>query len=106
VALPAMEEELETLCGKISQTHGEKAGLIICEGEIAEGQEKGEQCLVGKIGWEQKVNKEAFRTVLSRIWRAVGPVVFIEVQDNIWLFEFAENNDKKRVLEGRPWSFD
>lgn len=33
-------------------------------------------------------------------------MVFKEVQDNVWLFEFLEIEDKKRVLDGRPWSFD
>ena len=101
-----MAEELEKLCGKISLIEGEKVGLIICEGEIADGREKEERCLVGRIGGEWRVNKEAFRSVLSQIWRTSGFVVFKEVQDNIWLFEFAELDDKKRVLNGRPWSFD
>ena len=33
-------------------------------------------------------------------------MVFEEVQDSIWLFKFAKKEDKERVLEGRPWSFD
>jgi hypothetical protein len=33
-------------------------------------------------------------------------VVFKEVQDSIWLFEFIKEGDKERVTEGRPWSFD
>lgn len=101
-----MSEELERLCGKIALTEGEKVGLVISEGEIAEGRMKGERCLVGRIGGERRVNKEAFRTVLSRIWRLAGSVVFKEVQDNIWLFEFEEVDDKRRVFEGRPWFFD
>jgi hypothetical protein len=52
------------------------------------------------------VNKEAFRSVLSHIWCTVGPVVFKEVQDNVWVFEFTNIDDKKKVMEGRPWSFD
>jgi hypothetical protein len=40
------------------------------------------------------------------IWRTAGLVVFKEVQDNVWLLEFVEYDDKKRVLKGRPWSFD
>jgi hypothetical protein len=38
---------------------------------------------VGKVGSEHRVNKEAFRTVLSQIWRTVGLAMFKEVQDNI-----------------------
>lgn len=101
-----MAEELEKLCGKITLTEGERVGVVICEGEIADGREKGERCLVGRIGGERRVNKEAFRSVLSRIWRLSGSVLFKEVLDNVWVFEFEEISDKRRVLEGRPWSFD
>jgi hypothetical protein len=33
-------------------------------------------------------------------------VVFKELQDNLWLFEFDEEDDKNRVMAGRPWSFN
>lgn len=56
-----------------------KIGITIIEGEIVDGRVKGERCLIGRIGDKKKVNKEAFRTVLSRIWRTVGSVVFKEV---------------------------
>lgn len=36
----------------------------------------------------------------------MGTVIFSEVQDNVWLFEFTDVDDKKQVLDGRPWSFD
>ncbi|XP_059446458.1 uncharacterized protein LOC132178004 [Corylus avellana] len=101
-----MADELEKLCGKITLTEGERVGVVICEGEIADGREKGERCLVGRIGGERRVNKEVFRFVLSRIWRLSGSVLFKEVLDNVWVFEFEEISDKRRVLEGRPWSFD
>jgi hypothetical protein len=101
-----MTEELEKLCGRVSLTDGEKQGLTIEEGEIADGREKVGRCLVGRIGVERKINKEAFKTIMSCIWRTVGVVIFKEVQDNIWLFEFVERSDKERVLAGRPWSFD
>ena len=44
--------------------------------------------------------------MLSRIWRLVGHVTFKEIFDNVWLFEFMDEKDKRRVLEGRPWSID
>jgi hypothetical protein len=54
----------------------------------------------------KKVNKEAFKTVLSRIWRTIQGVIFKELDDNVWLFEFEDESDMRRVLEGRPWLFD
>jgi hypothetical protein len=101
-----MEGELERKCSKISLTEGEKVGLKISEGEVVETRVKGENCLVGKIWAEKSVNKEAFRMMLSRLWRLVGHVIFKELHDNLWLFEFSDGEDRRRVLKGRPWSFD
>lgn len=61
---------------------------------------------MGKIGTERKVNKESFKSMLTRLWRIRGLVVFQEVQDNVWLFELSDGGDKRRILEGCPWSFD
>ena len=81
-----MGEDMETLCGRISLIGEEKVGIKILEIEVTADREKKKRCLVRRIGEEKKVNKEAFKTVLSRIWRTVGTVVFNEVQDNVWIF--------------------
>jgi hypothetical protein len=101
-----MADEIVSLCSKVSLTEGEQEGIQVLEGEIAEGREIGERCLVGKLWSGKRVNREAFQTQLSRIWRLVGTVVFKDLQDNLWLFEFTEEEDKYRILAGRPWSFD
>jgi hypothetical protein len=101
-----MADKIERLCSKVSLTEGEKEGIQVHEGEIAEGREIGERCLVGKLWSSKQVNREAFQTVLSRIWRLVGTVVFKDLQDNLGLFEFTEEDDKHRILAERPWSFD
>jgi hypothetical protein len=54
----------------------------------------------------KRVNKEVFKEVLTRVWRTMRGVVFKELDANIWLFEFKEEDDRRRVLDGRPWSFD
>lgn len=101
-----MAKALEALCGRISLSDGEKTGISISEGEVADLQDKGARCLVGRLGTEKKINKEAFRSLLTHLWRPVGRVIFKEIQDNLWVFEFSNSNDMRRVLEGRPWSFD
>jgi hypothetical protein len=62
--------------------------------------------LVGKIWFGKRINKDAFKQVLSRLWRTRRGVIFKEVQDNLWIFKFEVDGDKRRVMEGRPWSFD
>jgi hypothetical protein len=101
-----MAEHLEELCGNISLSEGEKTGITITEGEIEEVRAQGGRCLIGRIWTAKRVNKEAFKVVLTRVWRTVKGVRFKELDDNIWLFEFEEVDDMRRVLDGRPWSFD
>jgi hypothetical protein len=101
-----MTENLESMCRRISLSEGEKNGITVSVGEIADVQEKGDRCLVGRIWSEKYTNKEAFKSVLSGLWRTMESVVFKELQDNLWLFEFADIEDKERVLAGRPWTFD
>ncbi|XP_059431640.1 uncharacterized protein LOC132165165 [Corylus avellana] len=89
-----------------SLTEGERIGISITEGEVDEVRRQGENCLIGRYWTERKYNKEAFKNVLSRIWRMEGRVTFRELQDNLWIIEFVDGEDKRRILEGRPWSFD
>jgi hypothetical protein len=101
-----MGDDLETLCGRFSLIGGETVCTKILEGDIAADREKGEKCLVGRIGDTIKVNKDAFKSILSHLWYTVGFVVFSKVQDNVCLFELVDVEDEKRVMEGRPGSLD
>jgi len=54
----------------------------------------------------KKLNEKAFKAIIMRIWRPAGKLMINEVQENLWLFEFAEEGDKRKVMAGRPWSYD
>lgn len=60
----------------------------------------------GRLGFAKRINKESFRTVLTRLWRPLGMMSFREVLDQLWIFEFFDLADKEKMLRGRPWSFD
>jgi hypothetical protein len=81
-------------------------GITIGDEETEDLQVKGSKCLVGRLGVPKKLNKEAFKSLLLRIWRTMGRVFFKEIQDKLWLFEFDDDSDKKRVLEGQPWCYE
>lgn len=48
-------------------TKGEQEGIAITEDDVGEIRMRGENCLIGRIWAKKKINKEAFKTVLSRI---------------------------------------
>lgn len=68
--------------------------------------EKGSKCLVGRLRVAKKIYRDAFKALLLRIWRIEGRLYFNEIHDNLWLFEFSEESNKRRVLDGRPWTYD
>ncbi|KAH9647987.1 hypothetical protein KPL70_025411 [Citrus sinensis] len=52
------------------------------------------------------VNKEGLKAALQQVWRTFKEVKIESVGNNIFMFKFAEEVDKKRVLKGGPWHFD
>lgn len=68
--------------------------------------EKGKRCLLMLINADRVVNREAFRTTMSNVWRPERWIQFKDMGDNRVLVEFQNECDKIKVLNGRPWSFD
>ncbi|KAH9783363.1 hypothetical protein KPL71_009281 [Citrus sinensis] len=63
-------------------------------------------CLVGKVLFTKGVNKEGLKAVLQQVWRTFKEVKIESVGNNIFMFKYVEEADKKRVLKGEPWHFD
>ncbi|TXG69190.1 hypothetical protein EZV62_004125 [Acer yangbiense] len=61
-------------------------------------------CLVGKILSHKRVNRDAFRAVMPRIWQTCMDIEV--VNDNTFLFYFRNHGDRFRILAGGPWCFD
>jgi hypothetical protein len=101
-----MEDLIGSIGESISLTEGERQGLIITEDETADLRVKSGLCLIGKLMSERIVYKEALQSMMSRLWRTVESVKFKELHDNVWLLEFGNESDKRRIKEGRPWIFD
>jgi len=85
---------------------GEKRSITITEDDTADLRMLSGRCLVGRIMSERRIQKEAFRTLMARLWKRAVNVLFKELHENIWLIEFSTEADKRRVMEGRPWLFD
>lgn len=101
-----MAEDLEELCGRISHSDRENEGISINEGEIAVLCVKGSRCLVGHLDTEKWINNDAFRSLLTWLWRPGGSVLFQKIHEHLWIFKFSDGDDKRRVMEGCLWSFD
>uniref|UniRef100_A0A803MW53 CCHC-type domain-containing protein n=1 Tax=Chenopodium quinoa TaxID=63459 RepID=A0A803MW53_CHEQI len=62
--------------------------------------------LVGKLLTKKSFNVEAMKRVLKTLWRIDDNVAIRGVNTNIFVFQFFNIDDRKKVLEGRPWVFD
>jgi hypothetical protein len=104
-----MEELVEKLGEGMRLSEGEKASIVITEDDTADQRLRNGRCLIGRIMSDRRVQKEAFKAFMARLWKTTGKVVFKELEDNLWLLwllEFSSEADKKRVQEGCPWLFD
>jgi len=74
-----MEESKRNLLGGFPLSEGEQKGIEIAVDSVQDLWHKGSKCLVGRLGVPKKLNKEAFKLILLRIWRPAGTVLIKEV---------------------------
>ncbi|KAL9431631.1 hypothetical protein AB3S75_026765 [Citrus x aurantiifolia] len=70
---------------------------------------KGEQivagCLVGKVLTNKSVNKEGLKIALQQAWQNKREVKVESLGDNVFMFKFGAEIDKKKAITGGPWHF-
>ncbi|KAK2650967.1 hypothetical protein Ddye_018456 [Dipteronia dyeriana] len=73
--------------------------------KIARVQKLG-MCLAGRILSLDLINGDAFRSVISKIWRVRGEIEIEAIASNTYAFHFQFHEDQRKMLAGGPWSFD
>ena len=63
-------------------------------------------CLVGKLPTTNNFNLEAMKNVLKSTWKPHKGVVIQDIDDNLFFFQFFNNDDHLNVIKGVPWAFD
>ncbi|KAL5823688.1 hypothetical protein ACOSQ4_021588 [Xanthoceras sorbifolium] len=98
--------EVERLCEALSLAEPTQP-MTVLNVELQEvGRRKLELCLAGRLLAIKQVNRDAFRAILPKIWRTTQEVEIEVLRDNIFEFHFKNRLDRRRVLNGGPWSFD
>ncbi|KAK2659342.1 hypothetical protein Ddye_005875 [Dipteronia dyeriana] len=99
-------KEIEKLCAYLSLKEREGPIHKLHEGLKEGGAQKLALCLSGKNLSPDLVNREAFRSVISRIWKLRGSVEIEAITNNIYVFYFQLPEDHWKVMAGGLWSFD
>ncbi|KAH9697633.1 zinc knuckle protein [Citrus sinensis] len=99
-------EELLRKCQAIVSKE-EETDIVTFMGRMKiKGEEVAANCLVGKVLTSRSINKEGLKAAMQMAWRTVKEVKIESMGDNIFLFKFASEEEKKMVLMGGPWHFD
>ncbi|XVF19161.1 hypothetical protein REPUB_Repub11eG0085500 [Reevesia pubescens] len=101
-----IEGELVSLLSTLRLTAEEKQGLDPDNGPTTMGFENTKHWMVGKLHTNRSSNKDAMISTLKVIWRTAKEVSIVVLEENLFLFKFASEYDKNKVLDGSPWLFD
>jgi hypothetical protein len=98
-----MEELIESMGDRIKLTEGERKGITIIEFYTADLRARSECCLLGRLISDRRIQKEAFKALMTRLWKTLEAVAFKELLDNLLLLEFPTwltNGVLRRVTHG------
>lgn len=59
-----------------------------------------------KVLTQRSVNVEALKKNMRMLWKPNKGLQVSEIEDNLYLAEFGDSRDKKKVMEMRPWSYE
>ncbi|KAL5857646.1 hypothetical protein ACOSQ3_005104 [Xanthoceras sorbifolium] len=98
--------DIAKLCETLSLS--EKEGPIVhLDASLKKiGMDKMNLCSVGKIISSKIINREAFCTVIPKIWKMAQDVEIEVLSTNVFVFHFRNLRDRQRILTGGPWNFD
>ena len=62
--------------------------------------------LVGKLLADKSINKNAVKAIILKAWRTSRGLQIVDLRENIFLFKFACEGDKRRIVELGPWNIE
>ena len=101
-----MAEELEVMWSKLSFTEEEGKGIELGSNSTGAAKEVGKNCAIMKIMTLRSVSLDTLRKNLRMLWTTNKWVNISELEAELFLVEFGDWKDKKKVLDMSPWSFE
>nr|POF24809.1 hypothetical protein CFP56_59790 [Quercus suber] len=101
-----MAEELKELWRKLSFMMEEGEDIVLGNNNTKAAKARGRLCVVLKILTHNSVHVEALRKNLRMLWKLSKGVNISELDDDLFLAEFGNERDKKRIMDMSPWSYE
>ncbi|XP_050259988.1 uncharacterized protein At4g02000-like [Quercus robur] len=101
-----MAAELEELWKKLSFTEEEDESIVLGRNTTEAAIAIGKNCLLMKVLSHRSINIDALRKNLRMVWKPNKSIQINEVENELYLVEFGDGRDKKRVMEMCPWTYE
>ena len=101
-----MAEELEELWKKLTFIEEEDVGIVLDSSSTRAVKEVGKCCVVMKILTQRCISLDALRKNMRMLWKPNKGVQISKIDGDLFLVEFGDGRDKKRVIEMCPWSYE
>ena len=101
-----MAEELEVLWQKLRVTEEEEESVKLGRDCTKAAKERGKNCLVMKVLSHRRVMLDALRKNFRMLWKPNKSMRISVIEDEMFLVEFDDDQDKRRVLEMSLWHYE
>jgi hypothetical protein len=101
-----MADDLVEEWRRFSLTEDEALGFVMEDDAMGNSKVLGSHCLLGKLITERYFNKAALKSTMLRLWREGRGILVQDHGDNLFVFQFKDEFERKRVVNGSPWLFD
>ncbi|KAK6155819.1 hypothetical protein DH2020_010067 [Rehmannia glutinosa] len=101
-----MAQELTKKLQGFTLSAAERKGIELEERDVEGSKEECIRSLFGKVLGNKKVNFTGLKNTMNGIWPIDEPCALREIGFNKFQFIFQSQVDKKRVIQGKLWSFD
>ena len=101
-----MAEELEVLWKKLSFMEEEDEGIEIDSNSTRTTKEIGKNYAMMKTMSHKSVSLDSLRKNMRMLWKPNKGVQISEVEEDLFLVEFSDGKDKKKVLDMCPQNYE
>ena len=101
-----MAEELETLWQKLKVTEEKEISISLGEECTKATNERGKYCLVLRVLSRRGIMLDALRKNIRMLWKPNKSLQLSVIEEELFLAEFEDERDKKRVMDMRLWHYE
>nr|POE96806.1 hypothetical protein CFP56_42557 [Quercus suber] len=101
-----MAKELEELWKKLTFTEEEDKGIELDSRSTSAARKVGKCCVVMRVLSQRSINVDALRKNLRMLWKTNKGVQISQIEEEMFLVEFGDEKDKKKVLDMCPWNYE